>query len=191
MMMPIKSPCEELAASVAPGAVQPCRGPRVMIATILASSMAFIDYSSQAVIKGGKKDDPIGRLPGPVIEAAVAGRILKFLESPIEILDAIKRLDVPGVHYGNVLKLARQRASEWSRMPPPGKADLIRSMLHRVIVHDGSIELQLNVESIPVFQEKQSGVGVGDQHIQTFSLRASFCHVAQGKSLKLVIFKGL
>ena len=43
MIMPIKSPCEELAARVAPGAVQPCRGPWVLIATILASSMAFID----------------------------------------------------------------------------------------------------------------------------------------------------
>jgi EmrB/QacA subfamily drug resistance transporter len=43
MMLPIKSPCEELAARVAPGVLQPCRGPWVLIATILASSMAFID----------------------------------------------------------------------------------------------------------------------------------------------------
>jgi EmrB/QacA subfamily drug resistance transporter len=44
MMMPIKSPCEESAAHIAPGStVQPCRGPWVLIATILASSMAFID----------------------------------------------------------------------------------------------------------------------------------------------------
>ncbi len=42
-MMPIKSPCEELTARVAPGPVQPSRGPWVLIATILASSMAFID----------------------------------------------------------------------------------------------------------------------------------------------------
>jgi len=43
MMMPIKSPCEESAASAAAGAVQLCRGPWVLIATILASSLAFID----------------------------------------------------------------------------------------------------------------------------------------------------
>ena len=42
-MVPIKSPCAALAAQVAAGAVQPCRGPWVLIATILASSMAFID----------------------------------------------------------------------------------------------------------------------------------------------------
>lgn len=43
MTVPIKSPCEESAANAAPGAAETCRGPWVLIATILASSMAFID----------------------------------------------------------------------------------------------------------------------------------------------------
>ena len=43
MMMPIKSPSEEAAARIAPGTSNPCKGPWVLIATILASSMAFID----------------------------------------------------------------------------------------------------------------------------------------------------
>ena len=42
-MPPVKSPCEESFAHVAGGAVEPCKGPWVLIATILASSMAFID----------------------------------------------------------------------------------------------------------------------------------------------------
>jgi EmrB/QacA subfamily drug resistance transporter len=41
--MPIQAPCEESAARAARGVVQPCKGPWVLIATILASSMAFID----------------------------------------------------------------------------------------------------------------------------------------------------
>jgi len=43
MTLPIKSPCEEAAAETAPGAQKPCKGPWVLIVTILASSMAFID----------------------------------------------------------------------------------------------------------------------------------------------------
>jgi EmrB/QacA subfamily drug resistance transporter len=43
MTMLIKSPCEESAARTAPGTGQACEGPWVLIATILASSMAFID----------------------------------------------------------------------------------------------------------------------------------------------------
>jgi EmrB/QacA subfamily drug resistance transporter len=42
-MFPTKSPCEESAAGAAPGAAESCSGPWVLIATILASSMAFID----------------------------------------------------------------------------------------------------------------------------------------------------
>jgi len=41
--MPIKAPSEESAARAARGVVQPRSGPWVLIATILASSMAFID----------------------------------------------------------------------------------------------------------------------------------------------------
>src|ERR1700742_2152649 len=43
MTLPIKSPCEKSVAGITPGALQTCRGPWVLIATILASSMAFID----------------------------------------------------------------------------------------------------------------------------------------------------
>ena len=41
--MPIKAPSEESAARAARGGVQRCNGPWVLVATILASSMAFID----------------------------------------------------------------------------------------------------------------------------------------------------
>jgi EmrB/QacA subfamily drug resistance transporter len=43
MTIPIKSPCEESAALATPSALQTSRGPWVLIVTILASSMAFID----------------------------------------------------------------------------------------------------------------------------------------------------
>jgi EmrB/QacA subfamily drug resistance transporter len=43
MMMPVKTPCTDLPPGVVPGTAQPCVGPWILIATILASSMAFID----------------------------------------------------------------------------------------------------------------------------------------------------
>jgi DNA invertase Pin-like site-specific DNA recombinase len=148
-------------------------------------------YTSQAVIKGDKKDDPVGRLPAPAVEAAVAERIFRFLESPTEILDAIKQLDACDVNYDKIMKLARLSASEWPRMPRSEKADLIRTMLQRVVVHENAIELLLNDEStINALQGEQSALGIGSRHMQTFSLRAPFRHVAQGKALKLVIGNG-
>src|SRR5450631_4232428 len=43
MSLPIKSPCEESAVRSAPSPEQTCSGPWILIVTILASSMAFID----------------------------------------------------------------------------------------------------------------------------------------------------
>jgi MFS family permease len=43
MSLPIRAPCEQLSSDYHPGALHSRRGPWVLIATILASSMAFID----------------------------------------------------------------------------------------------------------------------------------------------------
>ena len=43
MSLPIRAPCEEISSDSHPGALHSCSGPWVLIATILASSMAFID----------------------------------------------------------------------------------------------------------------------------------------------------
>ena len=147
-------------------------------------------YTSQSVIKGEKIDDQVGRLPAPTVEAAVTERILQFLQSPTEILDAVKRLDAPDVHYDKILELARQRASDWPRIPRVGQVAQTRAMLHRAIVHDDSIELQLDLESTVAVPQGRQETRTGNQHLQIFSLYASFRHVAHGKVLKLVIGNG-
>lgn len=149
-------------------------------------------YTSQAIIKGNREDDSVGRLPAPVIEAAVATRILKFLESPIEVLDALKRLEMPITDHERALKIARQRALEWPRLPESEKANLIRTVLHRVVVHEGSIDLELNAGSaVAALLGKRVLPEIGSRYVQTFRLKTSFRHVAQGKALKLVIGNGL
>lgn len=74
-------------------------------------------------------------------------RIRVFLQSPDEILDAVKQVDLPEGNYDRLLKHAKQRSSDWNRRSQPERVDLIRAMLHRVIAHEGSIELQLDLEA--------------------------------------------
>jgi hypothetical protein len=73
-------------------------------------------------------------------------------------------------------------------MAQPERADLIRAMLQRVIVHESSIELRLRLD--PLVQTLL-GKPVGDLtqniHDQTISLKASFRLVPQGRTLSLVI----
>jgi hypothetical protein len=61
-------------------------------------------------------------------------------------------------------------------------------MLQRVIVSEGSLELQLDIEStIQILSGKPTRDEVIKENVQTFSLKTRFRHIAQGKLLKLVI----
>jgi site-specific DNA recombinase len=139
-------------------------------------------YTSQTVIKGDK-DDLIGRLPAPALEGAVAERIWAFFRSQAEILDAAKQLDSSEVSYDKLLRYAEQRSSEWTGMPQSERAYLIRAMLNCVIVHEGSLELQLDLEAaIQVVLGKTTRDKSKKDNVQTFSLKAPLRHIGQGKS---------
>ena len=144
-------------------------------------------YTSQAIIKGNK-DTLMGRLPAPALESAVANRIHDFLQSPSEMLEALKQLDSEDVNYDKLLRQARRRASEWARLAQPERADLIHAMLQRVIVSEGALELQLNLEStIQVLLGNPARKETSKENVQTLSLKSPYRHITQGKSLKLVI----
>ena len=143
-------------------------------------------YTSQAVIKGDKEEGSIGRLPAPAFESAVADRMQSFFQSPAEVLEALKRTDLPDLDYQKLLKHANQRSSDWS--PHSERVDLIRAVLQRAIVHENSIELQIGLDSlVQVLSGTLPAGGSKPANVQTVSLKASFRHIRQGQSLKLVM----
>lgn len=166
-------------------------GARYIPTSAHKSGRRYHYYTSQARIKGERNDRSMERLPGPALEAAVTERILKFLQSPAEVLDAVKRLEASDINCDRILKNARQRASGWPSLTQAEKADLIRALLHRVVVHESSIELQLDIDSIVrLLLEKPISEGVHNGHAQTICLDVPFRHIPQGKALKLVIGNG-
>jgi site-specific DNA recombinase len=166
-------------------------GARYIPTSAHKSGRRYHYYTSQTRIKGEKNDGSTERLPGPALEAAVTERILTFLQSPMELLETVKRLEASDVNCDRILKNARQRALDWPGLAQPEKADLIRALLHRAIVHECSIELQLDVDSIVrLLLEKPIPEGVRNQHAQTLCLDVSFRHIPQGKALKLIIGDG-
>jgi hypothetical protein len=142
------------------------------------------------LIKGDKKNGVIGRLAAAAVESAVAERIRMFLNSPAEILDAVKQIDSLEVCYDRLLKQAKELATAWNRMTQSEKAALIRTILSRVIVLEGSLDLRLDLEATV---QALSGKVVAEQathnkveNIQTFSLQTPFRN-GNIKALKLVI----
>ena len=147
-------------------------------------------YTSQAVIKGHRKEGVIGRLSAPALESTVSDRIREFLNSPGEIIDAFQRIDSPEVKYDRLLKQARMIATEWKQKTQSEKAELIRTMLYRVIVHESLFELRLDLEAIvqilsgKAVEEQAKGNRV--ENVQTASLQVPL-RSNRGNALKLVI----
>jgi site-specific DNA recombinase len=145
-------------------------------------------YTSQAVIKRENKEGPIGRLPAPALEDAVVERIRKLLGNPAELIDVIKQLNVPFLDYDDVLNHARRISSEWEQRALREKADLIGSVIYRVVILEGSLELQLHLESMMgMLLGKPVPDRVGTSKPQTASLTIPFRHISQGKAFKIVI----
>src|SRR6185503_15369812 len=98
-------------------------GARYIPTSAHKSGRRYHYYTSQARIKGEQNDGSTERLPGPAIENAVSERILKFLQSPAEVLDAVKRLEASDMNCDKILNGARQRSSNWPSLTQTEKAD--------------------------------------------------------------------
>ncbi|WP_109486852.1 recombinase family protein [Occallatibacter savannae] len=146
-------------------------------------------YTSQAVLGGRKqKACAFGRLPSAALEAAVSDRIAQLLGSPVDLLAAVQRPQVDHPNYDRLLKLAKLKAARWGGMPHKEKAGFIRSLLHRVVVHEGSIELAIKLESlIEVLEDRGPQPAEHPFKPTVFSMDTPFRHVPQGSALKLVI----
>jgi hypothetical protein len=112
-----------------------------------------------------------------------------FLDSSSETLDAMKLLSCAEGNYDRLLKQTKMSASRWKQTTQSEKAQLIQTMLNRVIVHDSAVEILLDLEAM---LQILSGKDVGGQatpkkvDIQTFSLQIPFRN-SNVKALKLVI----
>ncbi len=146
-------------------------------------------YTSQSLIRGEKTNGSIGRLPAPALEGAVVERIRMFLDSSSETLDAMKLLSSTEKNYERLLKQAKVIASRWKLTTQAEKAELTRTMLHRVIVHDSALEILLDLEATlqilsgKVVEGQASPKKV--ENIQTVSLQVPFRN-RNAKIVKLV-----
>jgi site-specific DNA recombinase len=146
-------------------------------------------YTSQAVIKGEGKGESTGRLAAPAIERAVEERIQAFLSSPTEILEAIKKQsDAPELSIERVLKCAREASTAWKHGDRNSIFEWIRILLHRALVCEGKMELQVNLDTlVPWLMGKDVQRPSAPCKPLVFTLTTPFRHVPHGRTLKLVI----
>jgi hypothetical protein len=145
-------------------------------------------YTCQCVVKGSKASVSIARIPASSIESAVADRVRVFFGSPDQMLEFLKVIGSSSSRHEILLKRAKALASEWSRTAGLERATMLRSIIDRVIVMDGEIELRLRVGALhQLLSGKPIENSLSTEKIQTLPLKLAFRHIPQGKSLKLVI----
>jgi len=145
-------------------------------------------YTSQAVIRKAATANVATRIPAHDLEAAVAGRMLQFLNSPQELL---RSLAPPGKRsetgqYAALLETAAAKAAAWTKTSTQQRESFIQAILERVVIHSDSIEMEIRTKVL--FQEL-SGRQVSQQFCgaEVVSLSCAYRYYARGKALRLVI----
>jgi len=102
-------------------------------------------YTSQAVING-KRTRASGptRLPAEELEELVIAEVLMFLQSHQRIQEVLNPSDADG----HSIKHAAEVAAKWSSVQKNQVKMLVPRLVKRIIVDNGSIELQLSREAI-------------------------------------------
>lgn len=145
-------------------------------------------YTSQAVIRKTAPSDQPARIPAHDLEAAVIERVLEFLKSPREVLRLMAPEGKQAVNgkYSELLKRASENAINWNKLSSEQREHFIKKILERVVVHQDEAEILIHKNIlIQKLLGKESAQSTAMK--ETHSLRCSFHHTRQGKTLRLII----
>jgi site-specific DNA recombinase len=163
-------------------------GVRYIPTSAQKSGRRYRYYTSQSVINGNPAENSIPRLPAHKIERVMVERIRSFLQSPADLLSALKQAESSDLDCALLLKRAKSRCVRLTAKDKSDDAGLVSPLVHRVIVHEDSLEIQIRLASIiELLLEKPAKSKAKVEDTTTFSLSASFRHVAHGKALKLIV----
>jgi site-specific DNA recombinase len=101
-------------------------------------------YVSQAVIKNKARESkgPV-RLPAQEIEELVISQLRSLFDSPQRLLDILRDPSAGSVDIQRIV----DSASEWAASPER-VSGLVRSLVKRVIVQEGQVEVQIGKQSL-------------------------------------------
>jgi site-specific DNA recombinase len=145
-------------------------------------------YTSQAVIKKAEKGSTPARIPAHDLETAVVGRILDWLQTPSELLAALRDETTQAAAEGffvRIIAQAAKTARSWHERSAPNRTQFLKGVVERVVIHPSHVEICLRVPAIvtDILGPDPSAVGFPP----IVSLDCAFRHVQQGRALRLVI----
>jgi len=145
-------------------------------------------YTSQAVIKKTGSSNFPARIPAHDLEKAVVDRILEWLQTPTQILAAIRDETTVAPPEGIFAKIIAQAATAAQRWPERIAADrtqFLKTVIERVVIHPLHVEIRLR---LPALINEILGIGeIAIELPQIASIECPFRHVRQGRAMRLVV----
>jgi hypothetical protein len=145
-------------------------------------------YTSQAVIR---KATPhaVPRIPAPDIEKAVVDRLLEWLQTPEQLLAALRDEAVttppPEDLYSRLIAQAATTAQRWRVRIAEDRTQFLKNVIERVIIRSDSVEIRLRTPAL--VNEILGGTASTAGLLPKASIGRPFRHVRQGRALRLVV----
>jgi hypothetical protein len=146
-------------------------------------------YTSQAAIKKTEKSDAPPRIPAPDIEKAVVDRLLEWLQTPEQLLAALRDETVttspPEGFYSRLIAQAATTAQSWRERIAEDRTQFLKNVIERVIIRSDYVEIRLRTPAL--VNEILGGAASTAGLPQIASIECPFRHVRQGRAVRLVV----
>ncbi len=146
-------------------------------------------YTSQAAIKKTGKSDAPARIPAHDLEKAVVDCMLEWLQTPEQLLAALRDETVttppPEGFYSRLIAQAVTTAQSWRERIAEDRTQFLRNVIGRVIVHPDHVEIRLRTPAL--VNEILGGAASTAGLLPIASIDCPFRHVRQGRAVRLVV----
>jgi DNA invertase Pin-like site-specific DNA recombinase len=146
-------------------------------------------YTSQAAIKKTEKSDAPPRIPAPDIEKAVVDRLLEWLQTPEQLLAALRDETVttppPEGFYSRLIAQAATTAQSWRERIAEDRTQFLKNVIERVIIRSDYVEIRLRTPAL--VNEILGGAASTAGLLPIASIECPFRHVRQGRAVRLVV----
>jgi site-specific DNA recombinase len=145
-------------------------------------------YTSQAVIKKIGTSNAPGRIPAHDLEKAVVDRMLEWLQTPTQLLAALRDETTaapPEGIFAQIFAQAAATAQSWRERITADRARFLRTVIERVVIQQTYVEIRLRVPTL--LSAILGGGNISIDLPQIASIECPFRHVRQGRAVRLVV----
>ena len=145
-------------------------------------------YTSQAVIKKTEKSNAPARIPAHDLEKAVVDRILDWLQTPTELLAALRdetAAALPEGFFERIIAQAAATAQNWRERIAADRTQFLKMIIERAVILPTHVEISLRVPAL--VNEILGGSSSAPGLPQIASIECPFRHIPQGRALRLIV----